>query len=151
MELTPDQRKTILGRMGEICVANWANSESKSVFLSIDPFDSTKDMTIDGQTVEVKTQVPWVSERAFTIGQNQLEKCQNVDNLYFVALLSPSGFEYSGQGHIFKADKNFFWELKTTKSGKKQISIPINQAALNKVYRISSSDLNTMMRYVTSQ
>lgn len=76
--------KEKLGRLGEELVA-----EVLGGTLSADYYDDVKDMTLaDGTQVEVKTQVRWKRENAFTIddtitGRN-LEKCLEVDMLIFV-------------------------------------------------------------------
>ena len=147
-----DEKKTRLGKMGEICVGNWASTQGKVVIHSIDPYDSQKDLVIDGVTVEVKTQTPYINEMAFSIRPNQLYKCREVDELYFVALPSPhSRFAYDGQSWIYKVDPKTFTHREThTRGGMKMILIDIKQTAVTPVIEIDPSDVALMMRYSTA-
>jgi hypothetical protein len=146
-----DEKKTRLGRMGEICVGNWASSEGKTVIHSIDPYDIHKDLMINYLTVEVKTQIPYINERAFSIRPNQLRKCREVNELYFVALPSSNErFAYDGQGWIYKVDPKTFKHRETvTRGGTKMILIDMNQEAVMKVKQIDEHDLHQMMKYTT--
>lgn len=89
-----------LGSEGEELVANWFRSRGLTVERSTDTFDGEKDLTINGKSVEVKTQTiyrrfPYLQDfsPAFTvpiledtkISRNQLNKCLNVDHLIFVS------------------------------------------------------------------
>lgn len=78
------QMNEALGKTGEHIVKKVFIEEGHTVVMSDDPYDSIKDMTIDGQTVEVKTQMRYVIRNAFTIEKKQLKKCMNVDILLFV-------------------------------------------------------------------
>jgi hypothetical protein len=147
-----DEKKTRLGKMGEICVGNWASTQGKVVIHSIDPYDSQKDLVIDGITVEVKTQTPYINEMAFSIRPNQLRKCRAVDELYFVALPSPqTRFVYVGHCWIYKVDpKTFTHREIQTRRGMKMILIDIKQSAVTPVMEIDPSDVALMMRYSTA-
>jgi hypothetical protein len=147
-----DEKKTRLGKMGEICVGNWASTQGKVVIHSIDPYDSQKDLVINGITVEVKTQTPYINEMAFSIRPNQLRKCREVDELYFVALPSPQArFAYDGQCWIYKVDPKTFTHREIyTRGGMKMILIDIKQTAVTPVTEIDPSDVALMMRYSTA-
>jgi hypothetical protein len=147
-----DEKKTRLGKMGEICVGNWASTQGKTVIHAIDPYDSQKDLIIDGVTVEVKTQVPYINEMAFSIRPNQIRKCREVGDLYFIALPSPHArFAYEGQGWIYHADPKTFTHRETvTRGGKTMILIDIKQPAVIPVVEISKEDIDLMMRYSTA-
>ena len=147
-----DEKKTRLGKMGEICVGNWASTQGKVVIHAIDPYDSQKDLVIDCITVEVKTQTPYINEMAFSIRPNQLRKCREVDELYFVALPSPQArFAYAGQCWIYKVDPKTFTHREIyTRGGMKMILIDIKQAAVTPVMEIDPSDVALMMRYSTA-
>lgn len=148
---TPEEKKTRLGKMGEICVGNWASTQGKVVIHAIDPYDSQKDLVIDGATVEVKTQIPFINERAFSIRPNQLKKCREVDELYFVALPSPHPrFSYDGEGWIYKIDpQNFVTREIITRRDAKMILINMDQPAVSKVKEIDDVDILQMMKYNT--
>lgn len=147
-----DEKKTRLGKMGEICVGNWASTQKKVVIHAIDPYDSQKDLIIDGVTVEVKTQTPYINEMAFSIRPNQLRKCREVDELYFVALPSPQArFAYDGQSWIYKVEPQTFTHREIyTRGGLKMILIDIKQAAVIPVMEIDPGDIALMMRYSTA-
>jgi hypothetical protein len=147
-----DEKKTRLGKMGEICVGNWASAQGKVVTHSIDPYDSQKDLIIDGVTVEVKTQTPYINEMAFSIRPNQLRKCREVDELYFVALPSPQArFAYGGQCWVYRVDpKTFIHREIYTRGGMKMILIDIKQTAVTPVTEIDPGDVALMMQYSTA-
>lgn len=69
-----------LGLLGEIIVKQIFNAE-----MSEDLYDSTKDMTTNGISIEVKTQARWKKYNCFTIWKKQnIRKCLTVDKLIFV-------------------------------------------------------------------
>ena len=75
------------GEIGEQFAADYFRSMDCNVIMSPDKYDMHKDMTVDGKTVEVKTENPFYIKRAITISKeasNQLKKCLNVDRLIFV-------------------------------------------------------------------
>lgn len=77
-------KMTKTGDLGERLVAHYFRQLGHNVQESLHLFDNKKDMMIDNETVEVKTQQPWHREDAFTVKKNQLRKCKNVDRLIFV-------------------------------------------------------------------
>jgi len=83
-----DEKKTDkMGTIGEKIVADFlTNKYNAEVVISKDKYDSVKDMTVNGQSCEVKTQVPWITENAFSVKRNQLKKCNNAEVLIFVEI-----------------------------------------------------------------
>jgi len=77
-----------MGMAGEKIVSNFFRSTGHSVEESLSTYDRVKDMIVDGETCEVKTQQPFHIENAFTMKENQLTKCKNVDKLIFVEVPS---------------------------------------------------------------
>jgi hypothetical protein len=75
-----------LGNIGESLVFSSLRKRHESVVVSENKFDSEKDGTVDGLTVEVKTQVPIKIYKAFCIGSDQVVKCLNADRLFFVKI-----------------------------------------------------------------
>lgn len=147
-----EQRIDILGRIGEKIVVNYLNSLGHKVQESIDHFDRTKDMTVDGKHIEVKTEQPFVMKNAFTFRETQLRKCRTVDELYFVSIPPLIKKDYKWGGWIFKADpKNFIISEKyTTKYGNKMIVIPIEQEALVPLQRMNQEEINQLVKYAES-
>ena len=82
--------KQILGTIGEKIVANYMSRIGRIVEVATDPFDSTKDMKVNGKSLEVKTQVPFCTKKGFSIKPNQLPKCLNAD--YFVIVQAPCDY-----------------------------------------------------------
>ena len=116
--LTPDYRKQVLGFLGERVVAKIHNTQH--VALSPDQYDREKDMVINGQTVEVKTQKPWLLQDCFTVRPAQIPKCRGVDRLVFVDMDSSEIVETIPQSF-----KVFY---KKTKSGLEMALIPRKQS-----------------------
>ena len=147
-----EQRIDILGRIGEKILVNYFNTLGRKVQESIDHFDHVKDMTVDGKLIAVKTEQPFVKKNAFTFRENQLRKCRNVDELYFISippLLNPS---YKWGGWIFKADPKTFVESEryTTKFGNKMIVVPIEQESLIPVKKLSQDEIDELIKYADS-
>jgi hypothetical protein len=140
-----------LGLMGEKIVINMLNEEGRKVKTSIDKYDSEKDLLIDGKIkAEVKTQVPFIMQNAFTFKPNQLRKCRGVDELYFVSV--PAG-RHSDKwaGWIFKADpKSFVTRSYRTKDGRDMILVDREQSALKPVMKISDEEIKELQKYTVS-
>ena len=84
-----DLKMTQLGMAGEKLVSNFFRGLGHTVEESLSTYDRVKDMTVNGKTCEVKTQQPFHVEDAFTMKENQLTKCKNVDRLIFVEAPEP--------------------------------------------------------------
>ena len=142
-----DDNKKSLGKIGEKIVANYMNRQGCIVEQSLDPFDSQKDMKIDGKSLEVKTQVPFVTKNCFTLEKNQLKKCQNVDYLVFVQ----APCEYWNEAALYQVDpKAFKFRKHTMKDKEERYIIPINQPAVNKLCPIEGHYKKELRRYATN-
>jgi len=140
------KRKTLLGNAGEKIVANFFSKEGFNVETSIDPYDKSKDMKVNDKTVEVKTQVPFIFKKCFTIKDNhQLRKCQNADALVFVQAPC-SKLDEAG---IFQIDKGFEYSKYTTKNGNKMILLPMNQPAVRQLTSIEAENKEILRKYAT--
>tara|TARA_Y100001956_G_scaffold75372_1_gene83282 strand:- start:952 stop:1386 length:435 start_codon:yes stop_codon:yes gene_type:complete len=139
-------KRLLLGNAGEKIVANYLNKQKIFVEHSVDPYDNQKDLKINGKHLEVKTQVPFITKRCFTIKDNhQLKKCQNAD--YFVFVQAPcSKLDEAG---IYQVDKGFEFYRYTTKKGLKMILIPMEQPAIEKMFTIEGEDKEILRRYAT--
>lgn len=73
-----------LGAIGENLYRNIKTALGHNVQGALDPYDSDKDMTCDGKSVEVKTQQRFHTMDRFTIKDTQLRKCSSVDILVVV-------------------------------------------------------------------
>lgn len=75
-----------LGRIGEEVNRQYLELQGHTVIMSDDQFDSIKDMTADGLTVETKTLVKIKKYNAFCLGSSQSRKCEEVDRLFFIEI-----------------------------------------------------------------
>jgi len=108
-----EQKKMKTGDLGEKLVARYYRTLGNVVEESLDLFDYEKDMMIDLNRCEVKTQQRWHRENAFTIKPNQLKKCQEVDLLVIVE--TPS--KYNNMSVVlydFPKDKRTFYKKQTS-------------------------------------
>jgi len=97
--------QNIIGIIGETIIENVFSIEGFDFKKSDDWWDSEKDGIVNGKKYEVKTQVPFYSENAFSIPLSQFEKLSNVDITYFVEI--PLG------GYIFNPE--FYRDLSISK------------------------------------
>lgn len=140
----------MLGRAGETIIVNYCTAAGQKVTMSVDQYDSTKDMIIDGLKVEVKTQVPFIYKNAFSFKENQLKKCLSVDRVIFVSVPNDKMPHFSsGKVYLIKAA-----ELKhtsyTTKDGRKMILVPIDQPGMEELFDLSESDQKLLKGYSVS-
>lgn len=111
-----EQKKMKTGDLGEKLVAKYYRNIGSSVEESLDLFDYEKDMMINNQSCEVKTQQRWHLQRAFTIKPNQVKKCEDVDLLVIVE--TPS--KYNNMSVVlyeFPKDKRKFYRKQTDDGG----------------------------------
>ena len=145
-----EQMMDILGRMGEKYVSNYLSKNGIVVEQALNHFDSKKDLMGDGKTIEVKTQVPFIKEKAITIKPNQLPKCRGVDRLFFVTIPAPR-HHYQYAGWLFEVDsKNFKTRNYRTKDGRNMVLIDIEQEFVKPIQRVDDTTLSEMMKYTVS-
>lgn len=89
MGITTENKMNLLGQLGENITAQYFQNEGFIVESSVSVFDRKKDMQLKSKTgevwnVEVKTQQPYHMKNSFTVLQNQVKKCKEVDILIFV-------------------------------------------------------------------
>jgi len=148
--MTRIENMEILGRMGEKYVANVLTQEGVMIEHALSHFDSKKDLTGDGKTIEVKTQVPFIIENAFSVKPNQIYKCRNVDVLYFITVPAPK-HKFKNEGWLFRVDpKTFVTKIRKTKDGRQMTLIPIDQSAVTPIHKIDNTILSEMMKYTVS-
>jgi len=130
-----------LGQEGEKLVASWFKKHGFKVSKSEDQFDDRKDLLINDETVEVKTQTiyrkfPYFGETrpAFTISiiedtkihRNQLNKCLNVEHLIFVSRSSHTDLNV----RIYEAPplgERYFTIIQNKKDGRFVAGFPISE------------------------
>lgn len=150
MMLTREEKMNMLGLAGEKIIVNMLSSMGLTITHSVDPYDSKQDMLVDGYTVEVKTQVPFMMKDSFTIRPNQLNKCRGVDVLYFVSVPKGTVGE-CGTGYVYRVEpKNFRTTQYVTSDGRRMVLIPRDQPAVIQVYKIPDADIQILQKYTVS-
>lgn len=149
--MTKEELMNELGLAGEKIVINMLSDEGRKIKTSVDKYDSEKDLLVDGQyKVEVKTQVPFVMQNAFTFKPNQLRKCRSVDVLYFVSV-PPSHNQDKWAGWIFRAEpKNFLTRTYRTRDGREMVLIDREQPALTPVKKMTDEEMKELQKYTVS-
>lgn len=149
--MTKEELMNELGLAGEKIVINMLSDEGCKIKTSVDKYDSEKDLLVDGQyKVEVKTQVPFVMQNAFTFKPNQLRKCRSVDVLYFVSVPPPRNQD-KWSGWIFRAEpKNFVTRTYKTKDGREMVLIDREQPALTPVKKMTDEEMKELQKYTVS-
>jgi len=151
--LSREEKMNELGLMGEKVVTNMLNRMYPGLVIehSINKFDSEKDMLVDGKKVEVKTESPYVFKNCFSFRPNQLKKCRNVDVLYIVSVPHVK-FKHFSDGWVYRLDaKNFQTFSYVTKFGIEMIGIPIKQESVIPVYKMSSEEVQELMKYSNTE
>jgi hypothetical protein len=139
-----------LGQVGEIIVMNHFSKKGSVVEASINPYDRQKDMIIDDKKIEVKTQVPFVNKNAFTIRENQLKKCLEVDELFFISVPNKQK-EHHSSGKVYIANpKTLQYKNYQTRDGRKMILIPIEQESVKEVFTMSEEECMMLQKYSIS-
>jgi hypothetical protein len=146
---TRDLMTTCFGALGELYVYLQLCEEGRKVELSDNFFDDKKDMVADGKLIEVKSQVAWIRENAFTVSVDQLVKCQTVDELYFVCVPHPSHkLDDSYAGWIYKLEKDTWtYRVKSPSDYRRMVLIPREQDAVKRWHQLSKPQIEAIKRY----
>ena len=151
MILDKKEKMDRLGRIGENIVTNYLSEQGYLIQVSINPFDNQKDLLCGDKKIEVKTQVPFIREQAFTFKPDQLKKCRNVDELYFISVPAPSHY-FRWEGWIFKVNpKEFLVRETSTKDGRIMKLVNIQQDAVSPVKKLSDEIVTELRKYSVSQ
>jgi len=148
--MTKDEMMNELGLAGEKIIINLLSEEGRKIQSSINKYDSEKDLLADNKKVEVKTQVPFIMQNAFTFKPNQLRKCRSVDELYFVSVPA-SHHTDKWAGWIFKADpKSFKTRNYKTKDGRDMLLVDREQDSLTPIKKMSMEEIKELQKYTVS-
>lgn len=136
-----DYKKVLLGMLGEKIVAKHFRDSGHQVEESLDVFDSTKDMIIDGNNVEVKTNAPLLYYDSFSILKNQYNKIMNSHRVYWLSVpLQTKEDQFAGC--IFEMDPKIAKpHLITFGSGNKVIGLRRQQEGMNVICKIEDPTL----------
>jgi hypothetical protein len=147
----PEAQKILLGLMGERIVAYLLRKDGHAVEESLNPFDDQKDMTVDGQPVEVKTQVPYMIEDSFAVLPYQLKKLKSCHRVYWLSV--PLKREDDLAGVIFEMDMSSE-ELKAHRvcriDGQEVVCFPRRQPAMKIVGRVNDPALLDQLRKLST-
>jgi len=139
-----------LGRAGEVVFGNYMSKQGKIVEYSINQYDNRSDLKIDGLLYEVKTQVPFVIEDAFTVKENQLRKLKNADYTVFVSVPLKENNHWSA-GKVFiiaGSDIENVIRRRTTKDGRQMILLPIRK--MTELFTMSEDNASILQEYSVS-
>lgn len=140
---------TTLGRAGEAIISNYFVKNDKKVEVSVNQYDSQKDMIVEGKSVEVKTQVPFVTKNSFSFRKNQLKKCVSADEVYFVSV--PTNKKHFSEGKVYCIKgPDIEYKEYTTKDGRDMILIPIEQKNMKMVFEVSNEEKELLVKYSSS-
>ena len=145
-----DQRTSALGKIGEGIVMNYLIDKGLKPKVSTDYWDPIKDIMLYDKNnnflgnVEVKSHVPFVIYRAFTLELNQLKKCQEAD--YFLIIQIPcSALNESAIWQIHKGFK--YYKKFIIKDQVHRWLIPMDQEKVTKVAPISKEDQINLIKF----
>lgn len=154
MNRTDEEKRNLLGRLGEDIVANYYSQREKVVVRSVNQFDPNKDLLIEKYKIEVKTMVPLISEDAFTFRNSQLQKCKEVDLVYFVSVPAIARSHYSfGKVYRIRSEKmkyQFYWKDFGPRGKAKMVKVPIQQEGMEYVFTCTEEECKLLIEYSTS-
>ena len=154
-ELSRTEKNVHLGNIGQNFIIGHFSRLGNTVEPALDPYDSKKDLLIDGLKAEVKTQGPYRYKNAFTFKPNQLEKCSKVDRLFFIAA-PVKGISYAYDGCVFEVDsKAFVYSSFFPKRGpwknKEMYAVAINQPAVRLIHKLPIETQDLLSQYTVTE
>lgn len=149
--MTPEEKALRLGHIGENIVVNWYSSQGYRIKISLDPYDSVKDLMVGHMQVEVKTQQPHVKMCALTFRPNQLPKCSNENTLLtFVTATAEFDPKFKWNNCLFEVKHNFKTVRYTTNGGRNMIAVPIEQEAVRFIKKLEQEEILALSKYTQS-
>ena len=145
-----DYKKVLLGMLGEKIVAKHFRDNGHQVEESLNVFDSDKDMIIDGNNVEVKTNAPLIYYDSFSFPKSQYNKIMNAHRVYWVSVpLQTKDDQFSGC--IFEMDPKIAkLHTITFNSGQTTIGLKRQQEGMKIIHRIEDRSLLNHLRDLSS-
>lgn len=146
------EKQDLLGQIGEMTIKTICEANGHIVCLSEDKFDSEKDMTIDGKTTEVKTQVPWFVKRYLTFGANQEKKMRNVDLLFVVGYNHTPNKQFNWANKIWRVKSDFKIASKyKMNNGKEMFAISLDDPAVSEWCNTPDEAVIELAKHSTSK
>jgi len=148
--MSVDYKKVLLGMLGEKIVAKHFRDNGHQVEESLNVFDSDKDMIIDGNNVEVKTNAPLIYYDSFSFPKSQYNKIMNAHRVYWVSVpLQTKDDQFSGC--IFEMDPKIAkLHTITFNSGQTTIGLKRQQEGMKIIHRIEDRSLLNHLRDLSS-
>ena len=148
--MSVDYKKVLLGMLGEKIVAKHFRDNGHQVDESLNIFDSDKDMIIDGNNVEVKTNAPLIYYDSFSFPKSQYNKIMNAHRVYWVSVpLQTKDDQFSGC--IFEMDPKIAkLHTITFNSGQTTIGLKRQQEGMKIIHRIEDRSLLNHLRDLSS-
>jgi hypothetical protein len=148
--MSVDYKRVLLGMLGEKIVAKHFRDSGHQVEESLNVFDSEKDMIIDGNNVEVKTNAPLIYYDSFSIPKSQHDKIMNSHKVYWVSVpLQTQKDQFAGC--IFEMDPKVV-KLHTIKfnSGTTAIGIRRQQEGMKVIHKIEDPIILKQLKELSS-
>ena len=148
--MSVDYKKVLLGMLGEKIVAKHFRDAGCIVDESLNVFDSTKDMVIDGKNAEVKTNAPLLYYDSFSIPQNQYNKIMNSHRVYWLSVpLQTKEDQFAGC--IFEMDPNVakVHQIKFS-DGRSVIGLKRQQPGMRVIHKIEDPTLLKHLKELSS-
>ena len=135
-------KKVLLGLLGERIVAKVLRDSGYSVEESLNVFDTTKDMLVNGKKVEVKCQVPYLIHDAFAVSPNQLKKLLSCRYVFWVSV-PPKKINDPNSGWVYAMDTavNVKYQTARNRNGREVVYFPRTQEAMKVIYKIKDTSL----------
>lgn len=145
-----DYKRVLLGMLGEKIVAKHFRDSGHQVEESLNVFDSDKDMIIDGNNVEVKTNAPLIYYDSFSFPKGQYNKIMNSYRVYWVSVPLQTQ-EDPFAGCIFEMDpKVAKLHTITFNSGQTTIGLRRQQEGMRVIYKIEDPVLLKQLKELLS-
>lgn len=145
-----DYKRVLLGMLGEKIVAKHFRDSGHQVEESLNVFDSDKDMIIDGNNVEVKTNAPLIYYDSFSFPKSQYNKIINSHRVYWVSVpLQTQDDRFAGC--IFEMDPKVAKLHKITfNSGQTTIGLRRQQEGMKVIHKIEDPTLLKQLKELSS-
>jgi hypothetical protein len=164
--LSSDVKKQLLGQLGQNTILyrlvatgwkGWGNKDNYHPSIDLFAIPATTIGIPDDLSkimkIQIKCKVPWVTERAQSFTQNQLDHYLDCDRIYFICVPLKGRYEELDQwkGNIYYAKpREIVTRTKTTKDGRPMTLIDLEQPALHFDTTIHDSMVLTQMRDLTT-
>lgn len=145
-----DYKKVLLGMLGEKIVAKHFRDNGSTVEESLNIFDSEKDMVVDGNNIEVKTNAPLIYYDSFSFPKSQYNKIINSHRVYWVSVpLQTQEDQFAGC--VFEMDpKVAKLHTITFNSGKTTIGLKRQQDGMKVIHKIEDPSLLKHLRSLST-